>query len=100
MIIFKNREISLEIGRQGDCLQNRESPCQKGRVDSSAITCQNFERQKKIVLDTLTQIVEKKIKTADQGCEYQSAFHQQGAGLIPSPEAVLPPSEALDPPLK
>ena len=32
---FQNREISLEIGRQGDCLHNRESPCQKGRVDSS-----------------------------------------------------------------
>ena len=35
LIIFKNREIYLEIGRQGDCLKNRESPCQKGRVDSS-----------------------------------------------------------------
>ena len=32
-----NREISLEIGRQGHCLENRESPCQKGRVDSSVL---------------------------------------------------------------
>ena len=42
-LFSKSREISLEIGRQGDCLQNRESPCQKGRVDSSDIeTRQGF----------------------------------------------------------
>ena len=28
----------METGRQGDCLQNRVFPCQKGRVESSALT--------------------------------------------------------------
>ena len=27
----------VKIGRWGDCLQNRESPCQNGRVDSSGV---------------------------------------------------------------
>ena len=37
LLFSKSRELPLEIGRQGDCLQSRESPCQKGRVDSSGI---------------------------------------------------------------
>ena len=40
LIIFKNKEISLEIKRPGGCLQNRESLCQKGMVNSSvSVTC-------------------------------------------------------------
>ena len=35
--LFSKTEISLEVRRQGDCLQSRDSPCQKGRVDSSEL---------------------------------------------------------------